>query len=309
MTVAGKNLIANNTEFLRNQIAFALGMGSGDTGYGQNVNVLQNVAKTTLTPAAFPTYSDAFKVLINHQTGGAGDVSTTRLPIPVAGEEPLGSVFDQYNDHISELIGSRLQYQPASMTLYPNAFSTVRNYWWGPQASIVSEVDFLWSNENNARYFFNSGGDIRMKPSQPSWSYLSKYGYTYRSGGYWWQIGLAMIGTVVFSAHATVSNGTTGNTAPNFGYYELTGSYTLVLNGKDFYNPYAYIAGYADIDDFYIYAMKIPNGVRFKIQLNEENRDQSVDPGTRVDFSYLRATQYLVNPPIQAPSFIVRTSF
>ena len=317
MSVQNTETIASVTEVLRNKILMLNGVGSGDIGYGQNVIVNQNIQEQNLTNIGFTTYNNNFKQIINHQTGGSGDVSNNVLPIPVSGDEVKAVDYDAYADRIDTLTNTRFNYQMSSMTVFNNVHAAIKNAWWGPRATITAEVDLIWADENRARYFFNTSGQIRLKPSQPTWSYVTGYHqdrwgrhpYQYRSGGYWWQIALELVGTIVFDAHSTVSNGSVGSAAANIGYYELTNAYRRIFDGTNFYNPYANIPGYNDIDDFYIDAMKVPKGMRFRIQMAEQNRDQRVDPGTRVDFSLLKATTYMNNPAIQSPSFITRTNF
>jgi len=299
-------------DVIESKIRAVMGVGSGDSGYGQTLDIFQNKTGRPVTPVSVPQYKNYMTTAINHQTGGSGNVSATVFPPIVTGDVP-DSTLDKYTTASTNLVSTRLNYGASSMTLYSNVFTVVRNYWWGPLATIACEVDALWPNEDQARYFFNSGGDIRLVPSQPTWSWLTGYDYhgnpySYHSGGYWWNAGLPRLGTILFRAHGTQTTGSVGSAAGNIGYYELSGGYATILNGQNFYNPYSGIPGYSDIDDFFIYAAKVANGVRFRVTFTEANHDQRVDPSTRVTFSYQKATRYLVNPPITSPSFITRTA-
>lgn len=316
MSVINTKVSASGTEVVRSKLMNLLGKGVGDIGYGQNVNVFQNLVGRELTPEAFPVYRQYLQIAKNHQIGDSTVIDDTTLPEVLSGDVVEGIKFDQYDSYSDQLFNNHLNFNNNSMTLYPNIFNVIRNYWWGPRETIYCDVDVLWGNEDKARYFFNSGGDIRLTPSQPNWSWLQKkvwgvnwwqtFIVSYRSGGYWWNIGLPLVGTTRFAAHTTTSNGSVGTPSTNVGFYELTDNFQVILNAKDYYNPYANIPGYSDIDDFYIYAMKVANGVRFRVSFTEENRDQKVDPSTRVDFSLFKATTYLTNPPIDTPQFITR---
>lgn len=318
MALAGNIIRASDGNALKSLIEMLIGTGSGDVGYGQVVSMLDNVRNTKVTPAAFPSYANALAIAIRHQTGGTGDTGPSTFVNPVTGEVTLGQSIDNYETLTYALTGSRWNYQNPSMTLYNNVFASVMNYWWGPRRTISTIIDAVWNTEDKARFFFNSGGDIRFNLSQPTWSWITTsfmswghaVSYSYRSGAYYWNIGLPLLGTVLFKAHNTSNPGASiGNISSTTGYYEMGGSYVTILNGSQFYNPYAYRPNYPDVDSVYIQAMKVDKGVRFKISLTESNANQSVDPGTRVDLSYLKATTYLTNPTIDSPTFILRQSF
>lgn len=319
MTLKNTTVSASDTEVLKNKIQMLIGKGVGDIGYGQSNSIFKNIHNTKITPISWNDYKTYLSIASDHQTGGVADTSSTRFPIPVGGDiQIIGAEdIDTYDTEVEQLLTDRLSYDTSSMTLYNNVFASMKAHWWGPRQTITSEIDLLWANEDKARYFFNSGGDIRMVPSQPNWSYLTRsyynwgvhYSWQYRSGGYWWNFGLPSIGTVKFDAHSTSSNGSAGTPSLNIGFYELTNNYQYILDATDYYNPYTNIPGYTDIDDFYIEAKKITNGIRFRVRFVEQNQDQQVDPGTRIDFSLLKATTYLTNPPIDTPQFIIRTAF
>ena len=96
-------------------------------------------------------------------------------------------------------------------------------------------IDF--GSHNNARYFFNSGGDLRFTASISGYS---------TSQGTDWYTTLRKIGTIVFNYNSTTSSGgipTTGGTpTSSFGFYNLTGSYqqAYIISGSGLYSANDY---------------------------------------------------------------------
>jgi hypothetical protein len=98
------------------------------------------------------------------------------------------------------------------MTVSSALTSSISTPWSGTITHVFT-VDF--GTENAARYFFNSGGQIR-------WSGSNTGGSTGSAAA--WAALLTAMGTIKMGADSTTYTGSGGTITNNIGYYGLTGS-------------------------------------------------------------------------------------
>jgi hypothetical protein len=120
---------------------------------------------------------------------------------------------------------NRLNYQFGNMALASSAASTTRGTTWDSFIQAGFSIDY--DSENAARYFFNTGGELRIAFAHPS---------TASSQDTDWHNMLDNL-NIAFRAHSTAK--LTGNgTGSSIGYYELTTSWQAVytVNGTGAYS-------------------------------------------------------------------------
>lgn len=202
---------------LRSQIINILGSGSGSRGYGQSI-----ASSALPAPPATVTVDDAqwdqlYIDLINiiiHQTGNLP-------PLPNVSEGDvvrLGASFplSSYETAITNADANRFNIALSRSTLTSRGSVNYSTAWVTQAQSIV---DVTFPSAADARYFFNSGGKIRLTSSRTG-------GSSSAQNASWTNL-LTSAGVVAFSGNSSGLN-----------FYSLTGSF------QNFYiasasNPYS----------------------------------------------------------------------
>jgi hypothetical protein len=212
-----------------NKLAALIGVGYGVRGYGQVVGFPSVTVGGAVTAAEWNIIRSIMNVINVHTGAGLTIQPTVNVGDPILAYDGSLSRPD-LPVLISALDSAKMLYDIAQMQLTSELTST-RNTSWNTEVYHEFTVDF--SNENPARYFFNSGGTVYVSAS--------------RTGGSATAINTAMtnllnqMGTIKVGSENTTYTGS-GGTAYNIGYYQLTGTYqTLFYHaGSDIYSPLLY---------------------------------------------------------------------
>jgi len=192
------------------KVAALIGVGYGDRGYGQtSTNVSPTSSGLAVSAGQWNNLRNAMGTMNTHQGSGltlqptvaSGDIITYQSTIPT---------------NIATLDSNRLLANVTQMTVSSALISSISTPWSGTITHVFT-VDF--GTENAARYFFNSGGQIR-------WSGSNTGGSTGSAAA--WAALLTAMGTIKMGADSTTYTGSGGTITNNIGYYGLTGS--LVQN-------------------------------------------------------------------------------
>ena len=288
------------------------GVGYGNRGYGQTgISLSVVTAGQIIGSSEWTNMRNALAVIREHQTGSvpvtvpptnvmdAGDVIQAHESSP-----PTNDAYD-YNSQISSGDSSRFVADSAKVgtSSVTGTSSNTRGSAWGSGSGSIDLIfDVNFSSENNARYFFNSGGQLRIDMSHPAGT---------PQDNDWRTSLITRLGQVRMTYTATSSTGTSGLSS-GIGYYDLTGSYQTIINGTN-------IGGGAyTTNDLLIEAHRLSFGgvnganglgVRFRITLTDQHSNiyfDTVSAGTSASFSVLKAT-FLSG--IQTPAGSVNNSF
>ena len=171
---------------IRNKVIAVLGNGSGNSGYGQQARIVSTAVvaagNTIRYTSSFTPDTGSLDVPQKQYDDWANDITNTRFTV-AAGESATTSVT-----------------------------TSSRTTSWVSQCECV--IQLYWSNANDARYWFNSGGKIRISTS--------------RSGGAGtaqntsWTSLLSAAGTQSFGGDVP-STGTTPNDGTN--WYKTTSTF------------------------------------------------------------------------------------
>jgi hypothetical protein len=255
---------------------------------------------------------EACLVCANHQ----GTSSTTMPPANllavgkiIEAYESSAPTSDQYDlDTIVFAIAAnpaRFQTNTGlSMTLLVNEYSDTRTLGWGSLTTptITCSFDINFRDEDHARWFFNSGGEIRVALYHPNGV----------GNNAQWHGALGGVGVLRFSHNQSITNGLPIQTR-NIGYYQLTASQQIVFNANDLSNyTYVFPGGPqtgGPNDKLRIEAQRLGylgvrggNGssIRFTVTMTENSPtvSPSISPGTKVSVDILHATGPVdVDPP------------
>lgn len=184
---------------LQDRAQLLLGSGTGSRGYGQILQTNDVFVGNLVTAAQWNLLRDDILSIRTHQDGSAP------FAIQVVRGNPINySVIPNYDTLLTVADTNRFNIGAGQSTVSTATNATTSSSWTS-QAQALLTVTF--SNSDQGRYFFNSGGKIRFVGSRSGGSATSQ-------NNAWTNI-LSNIGTVSFGAAAQ----------PSVNYYNLTNSY------------------------------------------------------------------------------------
>lgn len=218
----------------QNKAGYLYGVGFGNRGYGQTTPALTALSIGGSVAQEWQSLRTVMANLANWQ-----NTSTTLLPpsssfnaaAPIVAHESSSPSLNSYDiqDLLATLDTNRLNYQAANMLLSTLQTST-RSTAWGngsaigystPDAGIEAQFQVDFASEDEARYFFNTGGEFRItlahantsSPRNSSWN--------------------TVLNSFVLAFRANTSARISGSygTATSVGYYGLTTTYQTICDG------------------------------------------------------------------------------
>jgi len=194
----------------QNKVAALIGVGYGTRGYGQTTtNVAAVTAGVNVSAGQWNNLRSAMSTLNTHQGS-----SLTLQPVVASG----GTILYQSSipTNITTLDTNRNLANITQMTVSSALTSTTTS--WSSVVTNVLTVNF--STPDAARYFFNSGGEIRFSGSN--------VGGTAPGAAAWASL-LTLVGTVKLGASTATYTGSGGTITNNIGYYGLTTAYQEIF--------------------------------------------------------------------------------
>lgn len=240
MTVNAK-IKASDYNDIRNGVTSVLGTGAGNFGYGQPVrsNVVNLDSRVSINDWAQLKYD--IQSVYRHQTNAD---PPTIAAVPDEGSKirsnTTNSPYTQYNTLKNTLQTNRFVTPPLgrrATATYPGK-STV---WPGPygeywRTKIIGTVTCVWNTAEQARHFFNAGGEIRISSRRipPETSTLNN-----ATQGNSWGTLLTNVGTRSFGANipGTGTGGTQQLNGQNF--FRLSNNYTDPYVSESLSSPYS----------------------------------------------------------------------
>lgn len=173
--VQGGSINATDYNNLQSKVAQILGVGSGDYGYGQTVTSSQVVASNYPTQPAVGDFvtaqqlddlrTDIEKCYV-HQTTSAfllGDIAVGDWITAGASAGTDSATHNQYVSYVNTIDTNRLPTTSLNTAQMDSVFSvrsSSRTSAWNGTINFIFTVSF--TNANHRRYFFNTGGEIRI---------------------------------------------------------------------------------------------------------------------------------------------------
>jgi|TARA_B110000285_G_scaffold209409_1_gene250379 hypothetical protein len=276
---------------LQSSINLILGSGSGENGYGQTVtsSPVNNTGDVVLAADMNSIYADILAARI-HQVG-AGDIGIAEviagpalelIPQPadtrgnIVAEDTSNYIDNQgvtsidldgfkkgivdFESLMTQVQADKTIIHPTQATLEPAIASARTSTWNG---LIYHEVAVTFSSANAKRFFFNTGGEIRLSANNTSAS---------TSKGLEWAQLCSQIGTIKFSANTTTASNGGGQSVGN---YNLTSAYQLLYqkvgNGAVYGGNVYTVKARSDIDTRIIFR------IEFNDLVQVGNIDNNVD--------------------------------
>lgn len=275
-----------------NKASGIFGVGYGDRGYGQTgISLPAKSSGNSVLASNWSALRDAINTCASHQ----GTAVTLLPPAASSGgniiaheqDAPSSNAYD-YQNMLANIDTNRFNTNSgASMTLTPSALTIVRNTTWS--LHILCRANYNFTTKDQARYFFNSGGEIRIVLTQTTQS---------NSQSINWGNVFSGIGTIAIKANTTTRTGTLGSPLAS-GYYQIHyHTDVMVFNGSNIGT------GAYSSNDVYVstFGLDTPgaNGdkgyiFRVNISLYDQHTGPSdiVNAGTTATFGFLKATSPL----------------
>lgn len=262
---------------LQSSISLILGDGSGQNGYGQVVTSVpvSNTGDVVEAADMNAIYADILKARV-HQVG-PGDIGIAEVlqNLNIVAEDTSSFIDNDgvtsldpdgtkkgiadFENLMTQVQADKALIHPSQAALEPG-ISSVRSSSWN--GLIVHEIQVTFSSASARRFFFNTGGEIRLSANNTSAS---------TPKGLDWSQLCSQVGTIKFSSNSTTS--TTGG-GTSIGNYSLTASY------QDIYQKIGsgtYSAVYAGN----IYTVKarsdIDTRIIFRVEFNDVVFDNNID--------------------------------
>ena len=222
-----------------NNIAYVIGVGNGDYGYGQSVSGLENVAASdTVTATKWTSLVNAVNLAINHQGGTA----VTPSPAIATGGEIT------YESALETAVGTAMTNRLTAGSMGSTTTSSNNNQnrafsGTGANTTTITRTA-TFASADQARYFFNAGGKFNIV-----WS-VANATNTSREVSIRDTVNTELNGINDFGYTTNGGRNGTGGTlvtnATSIGYYDLTTTnQTLVRVNSD---NATYTGDYARID-------------------------------------------------------------
>ncbi len=205
---SGSFITAVGYNTIRSKIAEIMGVGSGSKGYGQTI-VSQAIAPGSIITQG--QWDDLRYDLLNlriHQTGLVPSIPEVNRGDPVVYSTSQPSVL--YNQLADQAVLERFNLGPGQYVVQNVANLNYTNLWYNTLSTIVTVT---FGSPDQARFFFNSGGKIRLTSTRS--------GGTNSSQNRAWTGLLSSVGSRDFGA--------IGN---NINFYNLTGSFQTIFSSR-----------------------------------------------------------------------------
>lgn len=301
---------------LQTRIDQILGIGSGDSGYGESVLSYQvsSLPTSNLNIISANDINLLYADLIKARTHQIG-IETTEIAEMIAdlnviaenesffvddagvsSTDPNGSAkgIVDFESLMTKIETDKFQMDSSNASLEIGTSSQRTTVWNG---IIYHEFTVNFDNSDHKRHYFNSGGEIRFSASNS--------GAVSDKGKDWNEL-LTNIGVISFGYNYTETSGL-GSPASSIGNYQLTSSYQLIyekIGGGTFSGIYAG-------NVYRIYARTVSNNqIQFRVEFNDiisvGNIDDDVDGSLESNIQIYRAASQYVS--VFPPSFTTNRS-
>ena len=279
MSGSGSQITASDFVTIQDKAQSLLGTGSTTRGYGQPVQSADVFAGYEITKAQWDLLRYDIVNIRLHQDGVLPNIVTVNIGDPIG--YGAGSPNTNYDTLLETAIANRFQIAQNQSVVANKGTATTSSSW---SVSATMEVTIPFANSNDARYFFNSGGKVRITPTLTGGNGTAQVNA--------WTNFLTSVGTQSFGAANVLTN-----------YYTLTNSYqTYYQNSLS--TPYSAnninLSARTDVADN---SAGIATILYLKVTLN----DAYVDPGSPAPGDLVNGTLSLSIDELKATGTLIPT--
>jgi hypothetical protein len=198
----GTQILAAQYVTIQDKAQSLIGTGSETRGYGQTVQSADVFSGNAITKAQWDALRyDIINIRV-HQDGVLPNIVTIAVGDPIG--YGAASPNSNYDTLLETAISNRFRIDASQSVVTAKTSATYTSSW---SNSLTTTLTLTFSNSNEARYFFNSGGKIRLTPTITGGTVTPQYTA--------WVNILNSIGTRSFGA----------DTDPFVSYYNLTNTF------------------------------------------------------------------------------------
>jgi len=279
MSGSGSQIAASDFVTIQDKAQSLLGTGSTTRGYGQPVQSADVFAGNEITKAQWDLLRYDIVNIRLHQDGALPNIVTVNVGDVIG--YGAGSPIINYNTLLETAVANRFQIAQNQSVVANKGTATTSSSW---SVSATMEVTIPFANSNDARYFFNSGGKVRITPTLTGGNGTAQVNA--------WTNFLTSVGTQSFGAANVLTN-----------YYTLTNSYqTYYQNSLS--TPYSAnninLSARTDVADN---SAGIATILYLKVTLN----DAYVDPGSPAPGDLVNGTLSLSIDELKATGTLIPT--
>lgn len=225
----GEIILASDFNTFRTDVLDIWDVGTGTRGYGQistgGASAIPIAAvDTDINSAEWEAFRFAAQTCSDHQGSSTTFPPALLLQIGrnvVAHEVDDGNLYD-IDGSLVIIDDNRKLFDAGSMTVFANTLNSIRATSWNN--TLQHRFTALFPTVDDARYFFNSGGEIRFRGSRSG-------GSSTPQNTSWTEI-LTNMGTITFDDNDTTGGGA-GWSNTSIGYFDLTTAWQELASGVD----------------------------------------------------------------------------
>lgn len=285
---------------IRNKVIGVLGTGSGTSGYGQTLNSSAVAAGNRVT---INEWSNLRFDIINahvHQNGTPPSVVT----VTEGGRIRFSAVdapVTTYDAIANNLITNRFLAHPSQMSTNVPTPSSTSTAWPGPfgntwNTRIACNINISWPTANQARHFFNTGGQVRITSTRTATTLTTQQANNWT--------------TVLNNANAKTPQfggnnpGTGTSPADGQNWYRLTNAFQTYFSepGTSFYTVNRYNLR-ARVTDVANNSSGTARSAQFQVEFVDTYLDPGPPaPGDAVDGNFTVSVSFLFATGVLVPS-------
>jgi hypothetical protein len=216
----GSTILLDDYNFMQDEIAYTLGTGGGQSGYGQALASSQVSANSIIDDAHWDNLRTDLLKARQHQTGVDESGNLTDV---TAGQVIDDAVITGYENFVTTVVNNENSVASNQLEL-SGTTSGSTGAWNGTKTAFIT---FSFSSADQARYFFNSGGFLRFS------------GVAGVNGGNskdqtWWNMTSPFVQSV-------------GNSSFSTSFYDLTNNYLRIVSATAAAGVYVENRYYIDV--------------------------------------------------------------
>jgi hypothetical protein len=166
----GSNITAAGFVTIQNKAEDLLGTGAGTRGYNQTVVSSDVFTGNQITRAQWDLLKTDIVNILYHQTGDLPNIATVNSGDVI--QFGAGHPNSNYNTLLDTAIANRFQVAASQSVVTSKGAATYTSAW---NSSAQFTVTVTFSTADQGRYFFNSGGKIRLNTSISGGSGTAQY--------------------------------------------------------------------------------------------------------------------------------------
>jgi len=300
MTISSGSLVlASDYNAIQTTVSNVLGTGSGNSGYGQSVTSSQKTNSDSIDAVDINQLYADIQVAHTHQQGSASSLiaQVTTSDLIEANNGVSFKGWTQYETAANLISSNRLIANAASMTATAAKTTETKAAGWNGSNNQIVTVTF--ASAAARRYFFNSGGEIRISASVAS-------GGNTKSQD--WATMCSSSGTIKIAEGSITKTGASGTIYGSYDEGTIPGTSTKIFDrvGSGNYAENSWTINATNTSATVITIENIFNDADTGDQTGTGPAvDENVDRALTVNVGELRATTSLT---IASPTFTVTNS-